>query len=140
MAYEWDSLLESGHELIDSQHKQLLDALKRLMESYHSEAGKDEVTRAVEFLLTYTAKHFNDEEALQIQYQYPDYLRHRQIHNEFKQVAIKLAERLKSDGASLSLLAEVHSSIGDWFINHIMGDDFRMAAFIKSRTTPQAGN
>jgi len=27
----------------------------------------------------------------------------------------------------------VTETIGDWFINHIKGDDFRMAAFIKSK-------
>ena len=134
MIYKWDNLLETGHELIDSQHKQLLGTLNSLIEAYSSGAGKEEVARTVEFLLSYTEQHFRDEEALQSQFHYPDYLRHRQIHNEFKQVAFKLSDRLKKEGYSLWLVAEVCSTIGDWIINHIKGDDLRMAGFIKSKT------
>jgi hemerythrin-like metal-binding domain len=133
MSYQWDSLLETGNEQIDSQHKQLVEALNHLVEACHAGTGKEELTRTIKFLLAYTAKHFKDEEALQIQYGYEDYLRHRQIHKEFTSVAVDLANRLQEEGPTVCLIAEVHSSMGDWLINHIKGDDFRLAAFIKGQ-------
>ena len=132
--YEWDNLLETGHELIDSQHKQLFDVLNRLVEAYHSGAGEKEVAEAVEFLLSYAVQHFSDEETLQLQYDYPDYWRHRQAHKEFTQTANEFAERLKRDGYSLELLNEVHFTIRAWLINHIKGDDLHMVGFIISQT------
>ena len=133
MLYTWDSLLETGHELIDSQHKQLFAVLNRLLKAHPSGAKKDEVERAVEFLLSYTVEHFSDEEALQLQYDYPDYWRHSEAHKELTQAAAGLAERLKKEGYSTSLLDEVHATIRDWLITHIQGDDFRMVGFIQSK-------
>jgi hemerythrin-like metal-binding domain len=133
MKYQWDSLLETGNENIDSQHKQLVAALNALIEACSAGTGKAELARTMEFLVTYTKKHFNDEEELQIRYGYDDYLRHRQIHRDFSVVIAGLAVRLQEEGPTASLLAEVRSKMGDWFINHIKGDDFYLAAFIKSQ-------
>ena len=133
MTYQWDSLLETGNENIDSQHKQLIVALNDLVEACSLGIGKAELKRTIEFLLAYTVKHFKDEEALQIQYGYDDYLRHKQTHREFTAVAVALAARLQEEGPTVCLIAEVHSSMGDWLINHIKGDDFRLAAFIKGQ-------
>ena len=133
MSYQWDSLLETGNEQIDSQHKQLIVVFNDLVEACHAGTGKVELARTINFLLAYTVKHFRDEEALQLQYGYEDSLRHRQIHKEFRSVAVNLANRLQEEGPTACLIAEVHSSMGDWLINHIKGEDFRLAAFIKSR-------
>ena len=133
MLYEWDSLLESGIERIDSQHKQLVMALNDLVKACHSGESGVELTSAVDFLVTYTAQHFEDEEALQIQYKYVDYLRHRQIHREFRRVVEDIAERLRKEGPTAKLVEEVHSNMGDWLINHIKGDDFRLVTFITTQ-------
>ena len=133
MSYQWERFLETGNVHIDLQHKQLVAALNDLVGACHAGTGKAELTRTINFLLSYTVKHFQDEEALQIQYGYPDYLRHKQIHKDFTEVALGLAKRLEEEGPTVSLLAEVHSSMGDWLVNHIKGDDFRLAAFIKGQ-------
>ena len=133
MSYQWDSLLETGNKQIDSQHKQLFVIFNDLVEACQAGTGKAELARTIKFLLAYTVKHFKDEEALQLQYGYEDYLRHRQIHKEFTSVAVDLANRLQEEGPTACLVAEVHSSMGDWLINHIKSDDFYLAAFIKSK-------
>ncbi len=38
----------------------------------------------MQFLYNYTAKHFSDEEKLQLKYRYPDYTNHKRYHEEFK--------------------------------------------------------
>ena len=133
MFYEWDSLLETGDQKIDAQHKQLIEALNALLDSCLAGEGPLGLERTIDFLLGYTVKHFADEEALQEEYAYPDYLRHRQLHEEFKLVAVEMADTLRRDGFSAGLVTEVHSRIGDWLVNHIKGDDLRMALFVKSK-------
>ena len=133
MFYEWDSFLETGCGKIDVQHRQLFEALNALLEACTTGTASVEVERAVDFLLAYTVKHFADEEALQKAYDYPDYLRHKQIHGEFKQVANELARRLYQEGPSESLVGEVYRVMGDWLLNHVKGDDFRLATYIKSK-------
>jgi hemerythrin len=136
MAYQWDSSLETGHEKIDNQHKQLIEALNNIINAAKSGKGSDEVFRTLEFLTGYTIMHFADEEKLQLQYDYPDYYIHKQYHDEFKLTVKDLTERLIREGPTEEMIALVTTRIGDWLLNHIRGDDFRMAAHIKTHTSP----
>jgi hemerythrin len=133
MAYQWDNSLECGYELVDNQHKQLVAAVNDLMEASQSGQGNEAVMQTMDFLTGYTIKHFADEEKLQKKYDYPDYLNHKRIHDEFKTVVKGLTERLTREGPGPELVNVVSNTIGAWLLNHIKGDDFRMAAYVKAR-------
>jgi hemerythrin len=137
MAYIWNSSLETGHELIDNQHKQLVAAVNKLLDACRSGRGAAEVASTMDFLTGYTIKHFADEEKLQKQYDYPDYLAHKRLHDDFKVVVGDLTKRLIDRGPTEEIIEEVNASIGDWLVNHIKGDDFRMAAYIKAKAQVQ---
>ena len=132
MAYKWDSSLESGYEKVDNQHKQLVAAVNNLMEASASGKGDKAVMETLEFLTGYAVKHFADEEKLQVDFNYPDYLNHKHIHEEFKKVVGQLTGRVMKEGPTEEIIDEVSSTIGAWLLNHIKGDDFRMAAFVKA--------
>jgi hemerythrin len=133
MAYQWDSSLECGYELVDNQHKQLVAAVNNLMEASQSGQGDKAVMQTMDFLTGYTIKHFADEEKLQQKYDYPDYLNHKRIHDEFKVTVKELTDRLVREGPGPELVNVVSSAIGAWLLNHIKGDDFRMAAYVKAK-------
>ena len=135
MAYKWDSSLETGYEKVDNQHRQLVAALNNLIEASANGKGDNAVLETLDFLTGYAIKHFADEEKLQIDYEYPDYLNHRQIHNEFKGVVKELTQRVINEGPTVEIINLVCSTIGSWLLNHIRGDDFRMAAFVKAAAT-----
>jgi hemerythrin len=134
MAYQWDSSLETGHEKIDNQHKQLIEALNGIIEASKSGKGSAEVFKTLDFLTGYTIMHFSDEEKLQLQYDYPDYFIHKQYHDDFKVTVGQLTERLVKEGPTEDMVGLVTTSIGDWLLNHIKGDDFRMAAYVKAHS------
>jgi len=132
MAYKWDSSLETGYEKIDNQHKQLVAAVNNLMEASMGGKGDEAVMETLEFLTSYAVKHFSDEEKLQVQFNYPDYLNHKRIHDEFKVVVGELVQQVNKEGPTEEIIDKVSSAIGSWLLNHIRGDDFRMAAFVKA--------
>lgn len=132
MAYQWDSSLETGYDKVDNQHKQLVAAVNGLMEASAGGKGDAAVMGTLEFLTSYAVKHFADEEKLQVQYSYPDYLNHKRIHDDFKEVVGGFVKQVNERGPSEELINEVSSVIGAWLLNHIKGDDFRMAAFVKA--------
>ena len=132
MAYQWDSTLESGYDTVDNQHKQLVAALNALIEASKSGKSDNAVMETMDFLTGYAVKHFSDEEKLQVKYNYPDYLNHKGIHDDFKKTVRGLTDRLVKEGPSEKLVNEVTDSLGSWLINHIKGDDFRMATFVKN--------
>jgi hemerythrin-like metal-binding protein len=133
MAYQWDSSLECGYELVDNQHKQLVAAVNNLVEASQSGQGDKAVMQTLDFLTGYTIKHFADEEKLQKKFDYPEYLNHKRIHDEFKGTVKELTDRIVKEGPSPELVNVVSSAIGAWLLNHIKGDDFRMAAYVKAK-------
>jgi hemerythrin len=133
MGYKWDSSLETGHEKIDNQHKQLVATLNSLIDASQQGKEADEIFKTLDFLTGYTIMHFSTEEKLQIQYNYPDYLVHKRYHDEFKTTVTDLTKRLISEGPTEEMIELVTTTIGNWLLNHIKGDDFRMAAFVKSK-------
>ena len=133
MSYQWDSSLETGHGKIDNQHQQLVAALNSIIEASQQGKGSEEIFKTLEFLTAYTIMHFSTEEKLQIQYDYPDFLVHKRYHDEFKLTVDKLTQQLGKEGPTEEMIRVVTTTIGDWLLNHIKGDDFRMAAFIKSK-------
>jgi len=133
MAYNWDTSLETGHQKIDNQHKQLVASLNSLIEASQQGKDKDEIFKTLDFLTGYTIMHFSTEEKLQVQYNYPDYLIHKRYHDEFKTTVTDLTKRLINEGPSQEMIELVTTTIGNWLLNHIKGDDFRMAAFVKTK-------
>ena len=134
MAYQWDSSLETGYEKVDKQHKQLIAALNAIISASREGKGSEEIFKTLDFLTGYTVMHFSDEEKLMLQNDYPDYLIHKRYHDEFKETVGELTQRVISEGATEEMIGIVTTAIGEWLLNHIRGDDFRMAAFVKAKS------
>ncbi|MDR0684190.1 MAG: hemerythrin family protein [Spirochaetaceae bacterium] len=133
MKYIWDGSLETGVEVIDTQHKQLFDAINMLLETCSAGKGVEEIKKSIDFLNDYTIKHFFEEERIQQKYHYPEYPEHKQYHDAFKATVRELTHRLILKGATEELVNEVHSSVGNWLVSHIRVQDFKLARYIKTK-------
>jgi hemerythrin len=110
----------------------MFSEMNKLFESSEQGKSREEIFSTLDFLTGYTIMHFKTEEELQVKYGYPDYYTHKGYHDEFRKTVSGLVQRLIDEGPSKELVDVVVSTVGAWLINHIKGDDFRMAAFIKS--------
>jgi hemerythrin len=134
MEYQWDKSLETGNQLIDAQHKQLIAAVNHLIRTCEDGKGKEELKKSLDFLTDYTIKHFFDEEQLQQQYKYPDFENHKKYHEGFKKVVRDMSVEFILKGASDSLIKDIQAKIGDWLVTHIKGQDVKVAAYIRSHS------
>ncbi len=73
MKYVWTQDLETGNEIVDKQHKALIEAFNSLLDASMKGYERQELGQTINFLVEYTKKHFSDEEDLQVRYRYPDY-------------------------------------------------------------------
>lgn len=133
MAYQFTPDLETGNALIDSQHKQLIEAINQLLAACAAGQGRTELEKTTKFLYDYTSKHFSDEEKLQIQSGYPDYANHKKYHEAFKVVVAGLSKKINEQGATIPLVGEVNGAVAGWLINHIKKEDTKVAAHIHSK-------
>jgi hemerythrin-like metal-binding protein len=133
MDYQWDESLETGHETIDEQHKQLFAALISIIEASGEGYGKEEIVITLDFLSEYTVRHFKTEEDLQKEFDYPGYSIHKKRHDDFKVTINEMLSTLEKKGHSKELIDNVVKTIGDWLITHIKGSDLEMASYLKSK-------
>jgi hemerythrin len=134
MEYKWEKSLETGNEMIDTQHRELFRAINELLRACENGEGEANLKKSLDFLTEYTIKHFFDEEQLQQKYQYPDYTNHKGYHDGFKKVVRDFSVKLIMQGVSDSLIQDVQVQIGGWLVSHIKGQDVKVAAHIRSRT------
>lgn len=131
MRYELTRELETGNALIDSEHRQLLQAINDLLDACSKGQGRAKLAETTSFLSNYTTEHFNDEEKLQIQSKYPDYINHKRYHEAFKGVVANLCARLNQEGATIVLVGEVNTALGGWLIHHIKQEDQKLAEYLR---------
>lgn len=131
MAYQLTKDLETGNSLIDSEHRQLIQAINNLLAACSQGQGRSELTRTANFLKDYTSKHFADEERLQQTHSYPDYPSHKRYHEEFKKLVSNLVQKLDAQGPTVALVAELNNVLASWLLNHIKQEDKKLAAFLK---------
>ncbi|MDR0466620.1 MAG: hemerythrin family protein [Deltaproteobacteria bacterium] len=128
----WDRALETGHTIVDNQHKQWVAAVNALFEAHQRGKGVKEVERTMAFLVSYAHKHLDDEEELQEKYAYPGYPEHKKAHAAFRELAQHLAAVLHRDGPTEEVITQACITIAEWLINHIKSEDSKMAAFIRN--------
>lgn len=132
MAYNFTPDLATGNPAIDNQHKELIAALNNLLEACSMGKGRDALKDTSKFLYEYTAKHFADEERLQLNSKYPDYVSHKKYHEDFKLVVRDIINQLEKEGPTVVLVGKVNSAVAGWLINHIKKEDVKVAEHIRS--------
>jgi hemerythrin len=94
--------------------------------------GKETLEKTLDFLSSYTVKHFGDEEQLQVQYKYPDYPNHKKLHTGFVDFVNDLSAKIKSQGPTTILIGQVTFGVGDWLVSHIKREDVKVAAHLRA--------
>lgn len=126
----WNSNLETGIEVIDNQHKELVEKVNELLEAGKNRRAKEEIESMLDFLEKYVVDHFATEEESMLKYDYPRYQEHKQIHQDFIQEVSELKAVYQERGAKLDLVITLNSKVVKWLINHIMGVDKQLAKFL----------
>lgn len=130
---KWTDDLSVGVELIDTQHKALINAVNELFDACTKGLGRKKISETLEFLQNYVATHFSDEEAVQRKSGYPEYANHKKLHTEFIEKVNSYSKRLETDGPTISLVADFNSFVSNWLIYHISREDKKVGQFINSK-------
>ena len=131
MAYmQWTDDLETGIQVIDDQHKRIVDYINEL--HHASETGSAAEVRAVlEGLLDYTITHFQFEEELQEKAGYPFLKAHQRVHEIFMKRIASFRERADKGE---NIIPELLSMLKVWLSSHIKGDDRDYVESVKKIT------
>jgi len=76
----WSNRFETGIAAIDTQHKQLFQSVNDLSDSLRRGDPKSEVSRVLDFLISYTVEHFRTEETWMKNQGFPGLEEHKVEH------------------------------------------------------------
>jgi len=129
---KWTDDLSVGVELIDDQHKQLIEHINNLEKAVEQQQGPMEVSDTLSFLTDYTDFHFSMEERNMAAHGYPAFEAHKAKHDEFKAILGKMESEFRDDGPTPILAESIDTLLVNWLLKHIRIVDVEFGAFLKS--------
>lgn len=113
----WLSKYNIGNKIIDSQHQYLLNLINEITEK-RKEMDLEEIKRIFIELKKYSNIHFDDEELLMKEINYPKIEEHKEQHKVFVEELDKIEKELMLENKYVSF--EIIIFLSKWFINHIL--------------------
>lgn len=131
MRVSWTDSLASGHAVIDKQHKELLNHINSYFESLDRVYEHEVIIKTLNFLVKYVRFHFGTEEELMKQHVYPEFRQHLEAHRKLVDELMICYKKLISDGYSEEIVERLRVLLQEWFVDHIMVNDLKLAKFLK---------
>ncbi|MDO8991298.1 MAG: bacteriohemerythrin [Sideroxyarcus sp.] len=128
-AFIWDNKFNTGVDVVDEQHRKLVDLINRLGAINAHLASTEELGAILTELANYTVYHFNTEEDLMKQYAVDaaHQATHIKAHQHFTaQVMVAAKILLGSNDVNNQLVAPLLKYLTNWLVQHILGSDTRM--------------
>lgn len=125
---QWSSTLETGIDVIDEQHKRIVNYINQL---YDAKELRDSVAvgGVIDELVDYTISHFAFEESLMEQAGYTFLEPHKKVHELFTKKVSQFVTRFK---AGEDVADELLNMLQRWLINHIKNEDGDYAEIVRS--------
>lgn len=120
MRIEWGPEYELGIDLIDRQHRRIVDYINTLDELIDQPRARQGVARVIHDLIDYTGSHFGFEEALLQEAGYNRLGEHHQTHERFTRRIEEIQQRHE---AGEEVARELLSLLENWLIHHILEED-----------------
>ena len=127
----WNKNLETGNEIVDNQHKEIFKLVQDVLDSDAFENRQEKVEAALNFLAKYAVMHFASEEKLMQECNYPEYVSHKAMHDNFVKEVSEFVLSFEKDGESVDVSDVITNFVYSWLIEHVMHSDKKMAGFYK---------
>ncbi len=127
----WKESYATGINAMDNEHQKLIAQINLLYSAIRDKQADSVIAEVLSTLEQYTIEHFQHEEKLMSDYQYPDLQEHKVKHQDLigSLQQIKEQENLKTDERAKELMRFLRS----WLMSHIIGTDKAYGPFLESR-------
>lgn len=132
----WDSDCLIGEEEIDKQHYELFTIATTLINSVKNccknRDQQNSIMGVLEFLDSYVHDHFQTEEKLMEEYDYPFLEHQKEQHQRFCLSFERIREEvINCRGSKNYLMFRIQVFVIDWLINHTLKEDKHFGRFLK---------
>ncbi|WP_202743886.1 bacteriohemerythrin [Acinetobacter calcoaceticus] len=127
MKMKWASEYNTGIEVIDEQHKRILDYINEI-DDVKDDDHRRRIKDILDNIIDYTQSHFTFEESLQEEADYKYRVPHKRVHDLFIKKIELYRERFEMGHTVEKELQEI---LAKWLINHIQHDDADYVGAVK---------
>ncbi len=129
MKMKWIPDYNTGIDVIDDQHRRILDYINEIVDAENGQAtDRARISEILDNIIDYTQSHFTFEESLQEEAEYRYRVPHKRVHDLFIKKIESYRERFQNGH---SIEAELHDVLAKWLINHIQHDDADYVGAVK---------
>jgi hemerythrin len=126
--FVWSEQFNVGIEVIDKQHRQLVEYVNQLEEARSGGQSQQEIGKLINQLVDHTIFHFGFEEGLQEKVGYPYIKAHQKMHVMFAKQVSELQARFKN-GEDVS--QDIDGMLVNWLMDHLKHDDADFVPTVK---------
>ncbi|MCG8452297.1 MAG: bacteriohemerythrin [Spirochaetales bacterium] len=128
--FQWSEAYLLGVKAIDEEHRKLFEITSEFVRAVKSNLSPSHLSRIFDRLISYTAEHFENEEALHSQYNYPQKEAHKEEHRRLSEKVLRLNKE-----RNYVFSTEVEGFLFSWLKNHILESDQKFANFLTEQKT-----
>ncbi|WP_444917229.1 bacteriohemerythrin [Microbulbifer sp. JMSA003] len=133
--WSWDASLSVGINLIDEQHRRIVDYINEL-DLAHIENDKERISKVLIGLADYTSTHFDFEEDLMERSGYPLSDTHKKVHRSF---VAQIDSYVEQHENGKDITRRLMSDLKIWLTNHIKNDDKDYSPYVRKEMTKHQG-
>ena len=130
MFIQWNSSYLVGHKLVDFDHMTLVNITNELFHRVNQGFSDEEIAQTIKCLIDYVEKHFEREEELFRNSEYPDVDKHLAMHEDITKTVKDIATIYQTNPSAINI-NEVLEFLKKWLTNHIMKADQGYAEYLK---------
>jgi len=134
--FEWKDEYSVNVVSIDAQHRVLFQIAGELHAAMTAGQGKAGCSKVLNRLVQYTATHFSHEERLMRERRYPDFDKHKALHDALTKQVLKFEADFNS--GQVMLTVQLLQFLQGWLTNHIRNTDTKYVPYLSGKIAAPA--
>lgn len=127
----WGNQLEVGYPAIDRQHQELIRIANHLYLAMKAARGREVIREIFVDLANYTLWHFDAEERLMRESNYPDADKHQKQHQALRNQVLSMLQEARSGRLEITL--KTMNFLRRWLGHHIRVTDRALGKYLADR-------
>lgn len=124
----WSNDMNLGIDAIDEDHKALMGYVNKLNQSLNLKALDHSQTTILQELTDFAKVHFNREETLMSQHNYPELPMHKKEHARMLHTLLDLKKEFES--GDLVILVDIVAFTKNWWFEHFLREDIKYKKYL----------
>lgn len=135
MQLNWTPALSIGNEEIDKQHIALFGFFGDFVDGCSKGEASANLLELHDRLKDYVEYHFQAEEDLMQQVNFPALDQHRRKHQIFRERLVGIRQQISNQGPSLMTIIETNKTLVSWLVQHVQDLDQCFGEFLKEHSS-----